>query len=81
MNKLFYRLIFNAARQMVMVVADITRSHQAGPACQTENRVKKTANSRVRWSIKRIVTCLWLTLGMVRISASASNIKADSNAP
>ncbi|WP_272539035.1 hemagglutinin repeat-containing protein, partial [Providencia sp. PROV197] len=81
MNKLFYRLIFNAARQMVMVVADITRSHQAGPACQTENRVKKTANSRVRWSIKPIVTSLWLTLGMVSISASASNIKADSNAP
>ncbi|QKJ51086.1 hypothetical protein G9396_09975 [Providencia rettgeri] len=29
MNKLFYRLIFNTARQMVMVVADITRSHRA----------------------------------------------------
>ena len=81
MNKLFYRLIFNAARQMVMVVADITRSHQAGPACQTENRVEKTANSRIRWSIKPIVTSLWLTLGMVSMSASASNIKADGNAP
>ncbi|MEI9698436.1 hemagglutinin repeat-containing protein [Moellerella wisconsensis] len=81
MNKLFYRLIFNAARQMVMVVADITRSHQAGPACLTENRTEKTNNSRIRWSIKPIITSLWLTLGMVSFSASASTIVADGNAP
>ncbi|WP_272572599.1 two-partner secretion domain-containing protein [Providencia sp. PROV258] len=81
MNKLFYRLIFNTARQMVMVVADITRSHRAGPACSSENRVEKTANNRVRWSIKPIVTSLWLTLGMVSFSASSSTIVADGKAP
>ncbi|MGI3429999.1 hemagglutinin repeat-containing protein [Providencia stuartii] len=81
MNKLFYRLIFNAARQMVMVVADITRSHRAGPACQTENRINKIANGRIRWSIKPIVASLWVTLGMVSFNASASTIKADGHAP
>ncbi|MGO2303321.1 MAG: two-partner secretion domain-containing protein [Providencia sp.] len=81
MNKLFYRLIFNAARQMVMVVADITRSHRAEPACHSENRVEKTASSRIRWSIKPLVTSLWLTLGMVSFSASSSTIVADGNAP
>lgn len=81
MNKLFYRLIFNAARQMVMVVADIARSHQAGPACQTENRIEKTSNSRIRWSVKPIVTSLWFTLGMVSFSTLSSTIVADGKAP
>ena len=56
MNKLFYRLIFNAARQMVMVVSDITRSHRAGPAGSSENRIEKTISGRVRWSVKPIVS-------------------------
>ncbi|WP_336844074.1 filamentous hemagglutinin N-terminal domain-containing protein [Providencia rettgeri] len=81
MNKLFYRLIFNAARQMVMVVSDITRSHRAGPAGSSENRVEKTTNSRVHWSVKPIVTSLWFTLGMVSFSVSSSTIVADGKAP
>lgn len=81
MNKLFYRLIFNTARQMIMVVADITRSHRAGPASSSENKVEKTANSRIHWSIKPIVTSLWLTLGMVSFNAASSTIVADGKAP
>lgn len=81
MNKLFYRLIFNVARQMVIVVADITRSHRAGPVGSSENRVEKTASSSIRWSIKPLVTSLWLTLGMVSFSTSSSTIVADGNAP
>ncbi|WP_374448460.1 hemagglutinin repeat-containing protein [Providencia sp.] len=81
MNKLFYRLIFNAARQMVMVVSDITRSHRAGPAGSNENRVEKTTNNRVCWSVKPIVTSLWFTLGMVSFSVSSSTIVADGKAP
>uniref|UniRef100_UPI003A8D7A1B two-partner secretion domain-containing protein n=2 Tax=Salmonella enterica TaxID=28901 RepID=UPI003A8D7A1B len=81
MNKLFYRLIFNAARQMVMVVSEITRSHRAGPASASENRVGKTTNHRIHWSISPVVTSLWLTLGMVTFSVSASDIRADGNAP
>ncbi|MEI9535588.1 filamentous hemagglutinin N-terminal domain-containing protein [Moellerella wisconsensis] len=81
MNKLFYRLIFNAARQMVMVVSDITRCHRAGSASSSENCTEKTTNSRIRWSIKPIITSLWLSLGMVSFSASASTIVADGNAP
>ncbi|MTC27730.1 filamentous hemagglutinin N-terminal domain-containing protein [Providencia alcalifaciens] len=80
MNKLFYRLIFNAARQMLMVVSDITRSHRASPAGSGENRVENVAKSRVHWSVKLIVTSLWLTLGMVSFSASSSTIVADGNA-
>lgn len=81
MNKLFYRLIFNAARQMVMVVSDITRSHRAGPAGSSENGVEKTTSGRVRWSVKPIVTSLWFTLGMVSFSVSSSTIVADGKAP
>ncbi|MGF7408160.1 hemagglutinin repeat-containing protein [Providencia alcalifaciens] len=80
MNKLFYRLVFNAARQMLMVVSDITRSHRASPAGSGENRVENVAKSRVHWSVKLIVTSLWLTLGMVSFSASSSTIVADGNA-
>ncbi|EAM9431696.1 TPA_asm: hypothetical protein G0G78_27190 [Salmonella enterica] len=79
MNRLFYRLIFNVARQMVMVVSDITRSHRAGPAGSGENRTEKTTNSRIHWSVRPAVTSLWLTLGMVTFSVSASDIKADGN--
>ncbi|ENU1227273.1 hemagglutinin repeat-containing protein [Providencia rettgeri] len=81
MNKLFYRLIFNAARQMVMVVSDITRSHRAGPAGSSENHVEKATSGRVRWSVKPIVTSLWFTLGMVSFSVSSSTIVADVKAP
>ncbi|MGG4610261.1 two-partner secretion domain-containing protein [Providencia sp. Me31A] len=81
MNKLFYRLIFNAARQMVMVVSDITRSHRAGPAGSSEHRVENTKSGRVRWSVKPIVTSLWFTLGMVSFSVSSSTIVADGKAP
>ncbi|MDJ7444054.1 hemagglutinin repeat-containing protein [Salmonella enterica] len=81
MNRLFYRLIFNAARQMVMVVSDITRSHRAGPASSGENRVEKTVTSRIHWSVRPVVTTLWLTLGMVTFSVSASDIRADGSAP
>ncbi|MEX9463318.1 filamentous hemagglutinin N-terminal domain-containing protein [Providencia vermicola] len=81
MNKLFYRLIFNAARQMVMVVSDITRSHRAGPAGSNNNRVEKTTRCQVRWSVKPIVTSLWFTLGMVSFNVSASTIVADGKAP
>ncbi|MEX6210327.1 ESPR-type extended signal peptide-containing protein [Providencia huaxiensis] len=41
MNKLFYRLIFNTARQMVMVVADITRSHRAALPVQVKTVLRK----------------------------------------
>ncbi|WP_272669145.1 two-partner secretion domain-containing protein [Providencia sp. PROV066] len=81
MNKLFYRLIFNAARQMVMVVSDITRSHRAGPAGSSENHVEKATSCRVRWSVKPIVTSLWFTLGVVSFSVSSSTIVADGKAP
>lgn len=81
MNKLFYRLIFNAARQMVMEVSDITRSYRAGPAGSSENRVEKTTNNRVCWSVKPTVTSLWFTLGMMSFSVSSLTIVADGKAP
>ncbi|VEB75610.1 Hemolysin precursor [Providencia rustigianii] len=81
MNKLFYRLIFNVARQMMMVVADITRSHRAGPACQTDHAIADNSHCRIRWAVKPIAATLWLSLGMVSIHANASDIKADGSAP
>ena len=81
MNKLFYRLIFNAARQMVMVVADITRSHHAGPVCQTVHSVADESHCRIRWAVKPVAVTLWLSLGMVNFHAQASEIKADGSAP
>ncbi|HBS5893006.1 TPA: hemagglutinin repeat-containing protein, partial [Klebsiella aerogenes] len=35
MNKLFYRIVFNKARGMLMVVAETTRSHRAGVSPQS----------------------------------------------
>ena len=80
MNKLFYRLIFNAVRQMVMVVADITRSHRAGSACCSVNRLTEKIDHCIHWSVKSLMASLWLTLGLVSFNGQASNIKVDDNA-
>lgn len=44
MNKLFYRIVFNKARGMLMVVADITRSHRAGVSPSSGADVKPGAS-------------------------------------
>ncbi|WP_458256564.1 ESPR domain-containing protein [Klebsiella oxytoca] len=35
MNKRFYRIVFNKARGMLIVVAETTRSHRAGVSPQS----------------------------------------------
>ena len=81
MNTLCYRLIFNAARQMMMVVADIARGHHASPVCRVPHRVRNTQTCAEHWAVKPVTMALWLALGSVTFAASASTIIADGSAP
>ncbi|WP_099139547.1 hemagglutinin repeat-containing protein, partial [Xenorhabdus mauleonii] len=77
MNKHFYRVIFNKARQMLMVVADIGRSHTAG---QTRGGMSGSTSLITRVSLTPLVFGISLALGLVSPSVQA-RIVADNNAP
>jgi len=76
MNKNLYRIVFNKARGMLMVVAEISRSCRAvacpasGPSC-----VKRQCITR----LSAISFGLLLALGAVQ--PAAANIVADHSAP
>ncbi|ECG1392669.1 TPA_asm: hypothetical protein GNB58_005409, partial [Salmonella enterica subsp. houtenae serovar 45:g,z51:-] len=76
MNKHLYRIIFNAARGMLMVVAEITRSghlraaRRRSPSCGREVQVR----------LSPVSLALWLAAGLVSLPAQA-DIVADGNAP
>ncbi|EKN3345987.1 hemagglutinin repeat-containing protein [Yersinia ruckeri] len=77
MNKNLYRIVFNKARGMLMVVADIAAS----------GRVTSSASSGVGHTQRRCISALsslsfslLLALGCVSLSAQA-NIVADARAP
>lgn len=62
MNKNCYRIIFNQARGMLMVVADITRSGHAGvsPSSGTGHPHKQRVGK-----LSMLTLALWLAAGMV----------------
>ncbi|MBV4412616.1 hemagglutinin repeat-containing protein [Enterobacteriaceae bacterium YMB-R22] len=75
MNRLCYRIIFNRARGMLMVVADIARSHAGrSPACATGH-----AHSRLISKVSAISFGLWLATGVIQTARGA--ITADKTAP
>ncbi|WMY74494.1 hemagglutinin repeat-containing protein [Buttiauxella selenatireducens] len=77
MNKNLYRIVFNKARGMLMVVADIAASGRAssGPS----SGVGHTLSQRVS-SLSRLNFSLLLALGCVSVSVQAG-IVADGAAP
>ncbi|HEB1705265.1 TPA: hemagglutinin repeat-containing protein [Escherichia albertii] len=77
MNRNCYRVIFNKARGMLMVVADIARSGRAGSS--PSSRTGYPRRQRI-CRVTPLTFSLWLASGIVH-SVSAAGIVADHNAP
>ncbi|MCE7711795.1 hemagglutinin repeat-containing protein [Escherichia albertii] len=77
MNRNCYRVIFNKARGMLMVVADIARSGRAGSS--PSSRTGYPRRQRI-CRVTPLTFSLWLASGIVH-SVSAAGIVADYNAP
>ncbi|WP_186373803.1 hemagglutinin repeat-containing protein [Yersinia rohdei] len=77
MNKNLYRIVFNKARGMLMVVADIATSGRA--ASSASSGVGHTQSRRIS-ALSPLSFSLLLALGCVSLSAQA-NIVADGSAP
>ncbi|HHH1087237.1 TPA: hemagglutinin repeat-containing protein, partial [Yersinia enterocolitica] len=77
MNKNLYRIVFNKARGMLMVVADIAASGRA--TSSPSSGIGHTQNRRIS-ALSSLSFSLLLALGCVSLSAQA-NIVADASAP
>ncbi|ADO50260.1 hemagglutinin repeat-containing protein [[Enterobacter] lignolyticus] len=77
MNKLFYRIVFNKARGMLMVVADITRSHRAGvsPSSGADSKPGAALTATLTPLTFGILLCL------AAITPAMAGIVADKSAP
>ncbi|WP_404685006.1 hemagglutinin repeat-containing protein [Raoultella terrigena] len=76
MNKNLYRIVFNKARGMLMVVADIARSGRAGAA---RSSAPGSLPRRLHGKISAISFGLWLAMGVIH--PAQANIVADAGAP
>ncbi|MEF3099711.1 hemagglutinin repeat-containing protein [Raoultella terrigena] len=76
MNKNLYRIVFNKARGMLMVVADIARSGRAGSA---RSSAPGCLPRRLHGKISAISFALWLAMGVIH--PAQANIVADAGAP
>ncbi|WP_387467974.1 hemagglutinin repeat-containing protein, partial [Photorhabdus sp. RM323S] len=76
MNKQLYRLIFNQARQMWMVVAEIARAGRGRTGCRT----RRPSLPACRCRLTALRFSLLLALGGISLTAQA-NIVADGQAP
>lgn len=76
MNRNLYRIIFNKARGMLMVVADIARSGRAGSS--RSSGVGHTL-SRLIGKVGALSFSLWLAMGVIQPASAA--IVADAQAP
>lgn len=75
MNKNLYRIVFNKARGMLMVVADIARSGRAG---SSRGAGLGHTHSRLVCKISTMSLSLWLAMGVIQ--TAQANIVADINA-
>ncbi|MCT4716623.1 hemagglutinin repeat-containing protein [Enterobacteriaceae bacterium H18W14] len=75
MNRLLYRIIFNKARGMLMVVAEIARS------CSAHSPVSGIGHTRSRLvgKVSAVSLSLWLAIGAIQTVQAA--IVADKSAP
>lgn len=76
MNKNLYRIVFNKARGMLMVVADIARSGRAGSS--RSSGVGHT-HSRLIGKVSALSLSLWLAMGVIQ--TAQANIVANAGAP
>lgn len=76
MNKNLYRIVFNKARGMLMVVADIARSGRAASA--RSSGVGHT-HSRLIGKVGALSFSLWLATGVIQ--PVHANVVADGSAP
>ncbi|WP_404680811.1 hemagglutinin repeat-containing protein [Raoultella terrigena] len=76
MNKNLYRIVFNKARGMLMVVADIARSGRAGAA---RSSAPGSLPRLLHGKISAISFGLWLAMGVIH--PAQANIVADAGAP
>lgn len=76
MNKNLYRIVFNKARGMLMVVADIARSGRAGSS--RASGIGHT-HSRLIGKVSAISFGLWLAIGAIQ--PAQANIVANTGAP
>lgn len=77
MNRNCYRIIFNKARGMLMVVADIARSGRAGAS---RSSCTGSAHRQRLCRVAQLTFSLWLVTGMVH-PVHAADIMADRGAP
>lgn len=76
MNKNLYRIVFNKARGMLMVVADIARSGRAGSA--RSSGIGHT-HGRLIGKVSALSFSLWLAMGAVQ--TAQAEIVANAGAP
>lgn len=76
MNKNLYRIVFNKARGMLMVVADIARSGRAGT---TRAAGIGHTHSQLIGKISAMSLSLWLAMGAIQ--TAQANIVANAGAP
>ena len=76
MNKNLYRIVFNKARGMLMVVADIARSGRAG---SPRSSGIGHAHSQMIGRVSALSLSLWLAMGAVQSAQAA--IVANAGAP
>ncbi|MEB6380125.1 hemagglutinin repeat-containing protein [Leclercia adecarboxylata] len=76
MNKNLYQIVFNKARGMLMVVADIARSGRAGSS--RSSGIGHT-HSQLIGRVSALSFSLWLAMGAVQ--TAQANIVADAGAP
>ena len=76
MNKNLYRIVFNKARGMLMVVADIARSGRTGSS--PSSGIGHT-HARLIGKITALSFSLWLATGVIQ--PAQANVVADGGAP
>ncbi|XKM14504.1 filamentous hemagglutinin N-terminal domain-containing protein [Orbaceae bacterium ac157xtp] len=78
MNKHFYRIVFNKARGLLMVVSEIVKTHQS----QGRTLAKATSKKALFATLTPITLLTYLALGLASISvpAYANTIIVDKNA-
>ncbi|WP_392562405.1 filamentous hemagglutinin N-terminal domain-containing protein [Orbus sturtevantii] len=81
MNKHFYRIIFNKARGIMMVVAEIVKRHQ-GEGRSSQKATSTASHSKVTAALKPLSFLTFVALGMVSIvtHSQASTIISDNSA-
>ncbi|MEQ5122634.1 hemagglutinin repeat-containing protein [Morganella morganii] len=77
MNKHCYRIIFNKARQMMMVVSELANNHSSDKS-RTQNSADITSLTAV---ISPLRLSMMLLLGWIALPVMAGGIVADGSAP